>query len=393
MRVTVIGAGIGGLATAAGLSQCGHDVTVLERATDLSPVGAGISLFANGYRALDLIGIGDRLRVPYDAHARTGQRTASGRLLARIPTDPRIELGVIHRAELHEQLRDAAHKAQLRLGTEAVRVSGSDVVVRPTAGGAESIVSADVVVAADGINSQIRAALPDDPGLRYSGYSSWRGITDAPFDLRGVLGESWGFRERFGYLPIRDGRVYWFGVASMPPGSVFDDEVAEVRRRFSHWHRPIPELLAATAPEAVMRHDISDLTRPLPSFVHGRLVLLGDAAHAMTPNLGQGGGQSLEDAATLTLLLRDISDIGDIGPLPRDGARLDAALAEYDRLRRPRTQAITKQARQLGAFAHVGSRPGALLRDAVFALLPGSVLARATRSLVDWQPPSVGSPA
>lgn len=383
MRIIVIGAGIGGLAAAAGLSQTGHDVTIVERAPDLSPVGAGISIFANGYRALDVIGIGDRLRVPHDPTAATGQRTPSGRLVARIPTDPAIELGVIHRAELHEQLREAAGKAELRLGTEAVRVAGTTVVMRSTGSeAAETTLEADLVVAADGINSRVRASLPGDPGLRYSGYSSWRGVTDTPFDLEGVLGETWGFRERFGYLPIRDGRVYWFGVASMPPGSRFEDEAAEVRRRFALWHRPIPQLLAATAPQAVIRHDISDLARPLPTFVHGRIVLLGDAAHAMTPNLGQGGGQSLEDAATLTVLLEDV------GPLPRDEARLTRALAEYDRLRRPRTQTMAKQARRLGAFAHVGWRPGALLRDAVFTVLPGSVLARATRSLVDWRPPS-----
>lgn len=382
MRVMVIGAGIGGLATAAGLSRTGHDVTVVERALDLSPVGAGISIFANGYRALDVLGVGEQLRVPYDPSAVTAQRTQHGRVLARIPTDPTIELGVIHRAELHERLREAASGAELRLGTEAVGAKDGEVVVRPSTGGPESILRADLVVAADGINSRIRASLPGDPGLRYSGYSSWRGLTEGPFDLRGVLGESWGFRERFGYLPIRDGRVYWFGVASMPPGSVFQDEAAEVRRRFAHWHEPIPDLIAATHPEEVVRHDISDLARPLPTFVHGRVVLLGDAAHAMTPNLGQGGGQSLEDAATLTVLLDQVD------PLPRGDARLTAALAEYDRLRRPRTQAIAKQARQLGALAHVGWRGGAVLRDAIFSVLPGSVLARATRSLVDWHPPS-----
>lgn len=385
MRIIIVGAGIGGLAAAAGLSQTGHDVVVLERASDLSPVGAGISLFANGYRALDTIGVGDRLRVAHDPTTTTGQRTPSGRLLARIPADPTVELGVIHRADLHEQLRHAASRADLRLRREVVGISGTEVLVRDALGSdisGTTTLTADLVVAADGINSRVRAALPGDPGLRYSGYSSWRGLTDSPFDLEGVLGETWGFRERFGYLPLPDGRVYWFGVATMPAGSRFADEPAEVTRRFSHWHQPIPQLLAATSPQAVIRHDISDLARPLPTFVHGRTVLLGDAAHAMTPNLGQGGGQALEDAATLAVLLEDVR------ALPRDESRLTAALADYDRLRRPRAQAISRQARQLGALAHVGWRPGAVLRDAAFALLPSSALARATRSVVDWHPPA-----
>lgn len=264
-------------------------------------------------------------------------------------------------------------------------VSGTEVVVRSTAGSGErstTTLRGDLVVAADGINSRVRASLPGDPGLRYSGYSSWRGLTDGCFDLEGVLGETWSFRERFGYLPLPDGRVYWFGVATMPPGSRFDDETAEVRRRFGLWHRPIPELIAATSSEAVIRHDVSDLAEPLPTYVHGRTVLLGDAAHAMTPNLGQGGGQALEDAATLAILLEGV------GPLPHDERRLTQALDEYDRLRRPRTQALAMQARRLGALAHVGWRPGAFLRDAAFALLPSSALARAMRSVVDWQPPT-----
>ena len=145
--------------------------------------------------------------------------------------------------------------------------------------------------------------------------------------------------------------MYWFAVASMPAATVIDDEYAAVSTLFAGWHAPIGELIAATDPAAVFRLDINELAGPLPSFRRGRCVLLGDAAHAMTPDLGQGGNQALEDAATLVRL------IGDAAATP-PGPWIDPALTEYDRLRRPRTQLLARQARLVG---RVGQTRGALL--------------------------------
>ena len=169
---------------------------------------------------------------------------------------------------------------------------------------------------------------------------------------------------------IRD-RVYWFAVASLPAGALFADEHAEVVRRFGHWHAPIPALVAATG--TVLRHDIHDLDRRLPTFVQGRVALLGDAAHAMTPDVGQGGGQALEDAATMTVL----ADRGD----------LRAALHEYDRLRRPRTQSIASRARSVGRVAQLRWAPAAATRDLLLRLLPDAASARAATAMVRWEPP------
>lgn len=114
-------------------------------------------------------------------------------------------------------------------------------------------------------------------------------------------------------------------------------------RRFSGWHEPIGQVLAATNPGAVLRHDVCDL-RPTPAtYVRGRLVPLGDAAHAMTPNLGQGACQALEDAATL-------------GALLPPGTDLHAALARYDALRRPRTQAVARRSRAIGRLGQLRGR-------------------------------------
>lgn len=313
-----------------------------------------------------------------------GQRRPDGSWLARLPHNAVSGLRVVHRAELHQMLVSAIEPGTLRLGTtvSAIRQNGTIVEFFGAKGTGDSA-TFDIVVAADGINSLIRRSWPGDPGLRYSGYSSWRGVTSRPVDLQGAAGETWGRGLRFGMAPLRDGRVYWFAVASMLAGETVMDEYAQVRELFGRWHAPIPTLLDATDPSVVFRLPIRDLAGPLPSFRRDRCVLLGDAAHAMTPDLGQGANQAMEDAATLSALLQPFARQS------RPAADLvDSALAMYDRVRRARTQPIARRAHALGAMAHVRSRAGVVLRDALLRLTPPSVLGRQAMSLQAWSPPA-----
>ncbi|WP_067824939.1 FAD-dependent monooxygenase [Nocardia inohanensis] len=374
-KAIVVGGGIGGLAAARALSRSGWDVEVLEKAKAFGEVGAGLSLWSNGIRALDALGLGDAVRARAMVDTQAGIRDVSGRWLSRTDT---AELArrfgpvvIVHRAELLEIMRAAVAAGALHLDTEVkeVRVVGEQVEVVHSHG----VSRADLVVGADGIRSTVRRAIWGEVRPEYAGYTTWRVVVRPERPLQ-AGGETWGRGERVGLGPLPDGRVYLFGVAGVPAGErSADGELAELKRRFGRWHQPIPELLEAAEEDAILRHDIFELP-PLDTFVSTRVALLGDSAHAMTPNMGQGANQALEDAVTLAALLDRHAGIG-------------AALAAYDKDRRPRTQAIATRSHRIGAVAHWSFPPLAALRDLVVRLTPPAKLLDGLAPVLEWEPP------
>jgi 2-polyprenyl-6-methoxyphenol hydroxylase-like FAD-dependent oxidoreductase len=381
----VIGAGIGGLAAAAGLCSAGWDVTACERATSLEPVGAGLALAPNGLRALDVIGAGDALRalaVPQElgirrADGRWLMRSATGQLISDRFGDPVI---LVPRAAVIDALAAHVPGGVLSLGTEVTSVEpGGNAAARvaTTAGELE----ADLVVAADGIGSATRPALlPRHPGLRYAGFTTWRLLT-GPVTGQFPMAESWGRGTVFGVMPLSDGRVYCYAAAPAGAKTRAGDELAELVRLFATWHEPIPALLAAARSQDVLRHDVAELAAPLPSFHRGRAVLLGDAAHPMTPNLGQGACQALEDAAVLARLAT--------------GTEPDAVadmLGRYTTARLPRTTEVVRWSRRAATMTTWAAPPAVAMRNTVTWLTGKLAQTAALRSLIPiygWQPPAL----
>lgn len=381
-RAVVVGGGIGGLAAAIGLRRIGWEVTVVERARVLADVGAGISLHANGIRALDVLGVGEAVRAAARPQYTGGTRAPGGGWLARM--DGAVlerELGTpivgIPRAALHRLLREALPPECLVTGAEVMSVDCSDpgrvrVPVK------EGLLDADLVVAADGVDSRLRGQLfPGHPGPVYSGSTVLRAITEHPVPLRTDFELTWGKGAEFGHIAFTDGRAEWHAVLNSPPGTRHADALAAMRRRFGSWHHPIPALLDATRPDAVLHHDIHELATPLPAFTAGRIALLGDAAHAMTPNLGQGACQALEDAATLAAALSSEPTV-------------ESALTRYDAARRPRSQSVVRAARQAGRMGQQLAHPLAVaLRNTGLRLAPSRVTVRAILRHANWTPPSL----
>ncbi|MFJ7591188.1 FAD-dependent oxidoreductase [Streptomyces sp. NPDC097617] len=386
-HAVVVGAGIGGLTTAVALHGRGWDVTVCERAPEPPVTGAGIGLAPNALRALDAVGVDVSRAVGGAVPAMMGVRRPDGRWLTRAGTAQmtarygRAPLAV-PRPALTATLAGVLPPSALRYGTEVTGVDDAEgrPIVRTAAGPG---LPADLVVAADGIHSPLRRAyFPAHPGLHYIGETAWRTIVDAP-DLRvPAMSETWGRGKRFGVTPLVDGRYYLYATAVVPPDSRFADPCTELRRRFGGWHEPIPALLDRVGrldPADVLRNDLYDLAAPLPCLHRGRIAWLGDAAHAMAPNLGQGGCQAIEDAVVLARLL-PTGERGDEGDSGDDGdgtdAAVPAALAAYTAARLGRTDAVRLRARRVGRLGVLRHPLAAAVRDLAVRATPDRLALR-----------------
>lgn len=364
MRVAIIGAGIGGLSTAIALRRIGHEVTVFERAPQLREVGAGISLWTNAMTALDALGAGEAVRnvsLPLsfsEIRIRNG-RTVVNRVraddLARRMERPEL-VRIVHRAELVESLVRFLPSDAISFGMECERISddGKSVTIHFAN---SHTATAQAVVGADGIRSVVRKSIGHVDEPRYAGYTCWRGIGPMPQSMEpGYLAEWWGKGRRFGMATLPGDRVYWFAVKNAPADGHNDDEKAEVADSFRNWCEPVPELIELTPSHHVFRNDIIDRP-PARPWSRGRIVLMGDAAHPATPNLGQGGCMAIEDAVVLAQTLAAKQE--DPGP----------AFREFEQRRYSRTAAITKNSWAFGRIAQLEGDISSRLRDGLVQFL------------------------
>ncbi|MFA9445329.1 FAD-dependent monooxygenase [Egicoccus sp. AB-alg6-2] len=377
--VVVVGAGIGGLTTAIALDRLGLPVEVYERAPALAEVGAGIGLWPNAVRALDRLGVGDAVRSLAVPGTTGSARTPSGKVLLTLPAESlHVRYGApttgVMRAEVQRRLAERFGTDRIHLGRELVGFEQEDEHVRARfLDGSD--VEGSVLVGADGLRSTVRSKLLADGPPRYRGDTAWRGLAPWPADepLDDVF-ETVGRGARFGVFPLHDGRIMWFAGAVRPEGERDGPDVLDrLRTRFADWHHPIPRVLERTDPASILRNDIYD--RPVGRrWVDGRVALLGDAAHPMGPDLGQGACQAIEDAETLALALRTFVE-------PR------TALRVYERIRVRRVRTV---GRIVGATSWLASRQHPVVcsvRDAVLAATPSAVARRQTELVAGWDPP------
>lgn len=357
-QALVIGAGIGGLAAAIALRQRGIEALVLERAEELREVGAGLLLSPNACAVLERLGVLVDLGFNSASVPRWDVLNQRGELLSSLHVAQRDEQSLnTRRSDLQMALRRQLPADTVRLGCAAVRAEiHRDGVAVTLADG--SVITAGRVVVADGTNSTLRSQLWPKRRVTYRGYIGWRALVDhVPSGWEsGHVSESWGRGRRFGIGHVGGGRTYWYASANVVKSKAKDLVALEqLQREFADWHDPITELLSLTRPEALLQHPIAD-SRPHWHWQQdNRIALLGDAAHPLTPNLGQGAAMALEDGWELA-----------------QHWNAPDAFARYERRRRARLLAVWAASRWVGTMIQWQNPLLCAARDAHLRLLPNA---------------------
>ncbi len=357
----MIGGGIGGLAATLALRQAGFDVQVFECVPTIKVVGAGLAIWSNALRALQQIGLADAVRAAGKPAAYRVIRATNGELLAKLQIHQMGKGGDaalfhLHRGDLQKVLLNAVGESTIQQGARCVgfRQDGKRVWAQ-FADGRE--VQGDLLVGADGVHSVIRQQLFSNARLRLVGQSSWRGLAQLDHEqiAEGGAGETWGIGQRVGLIPMSQGRVYWFLTKNAPPGGMQgtpDEQKQQMQALVKGWHEPIPSMIQATKAQTIIHTELNEL-EPLDQWHRGRVVLLGDAAHALTPNLGQGACQAIEDAVTLGQCLKDVGN-------------MEESLTLYENKRVAHVNRVVADSRRFGEVAHNEASPPCLLRGEPF---------------------------
>lgn len=339
----IIGGGVAGLSMAIAFLDLKKDFLVFEQSTVLKGIGAGFGLAANAMQAFDCLGLRKEVEeIGYytetyailDAKGRTLIAPNTQRLSARYNQ----KNFTVHRADLHRYLVSKLPSERILLGKRLLRFDKTDDAVSLSFEDGTTYRCRYLIVA-DGVRSIVRQQLLPHAKPRYSGYTCWRAtISNRAIGLRHGS-ETWGSKGRFGMTPLIHDRIYWYACINAPQNSAVHKNysITDLLRNFSDYHNPIPEILSHTSDEDLLWNDIIDI-KPLTRFAFNNILLIGDAAHATTPNMGQGACQALEDVAVLRQ------------EIIRNGS-VEKAFKNFETRRLKRTKYITDTSRRIGRAA------------------------------------------
>lgn len=374
-KVLILGGGIAGLTTAIALQQKQIDFLVFEAVHEIKAIGSGISLAGNAMHALGKLGIDEAIKAQGHLVTTMIIQDENGNYISALDTHKFIlEHGMynvaIHRGALHDVLLKNIPATKIKTSKKAVGFYElQDRVVAKFED--ESVEEGTALIVADGIHSAIRKQLLPASKPRYSGYTCWRGIAENTWSIKQQAVETWGPAGRFGYVPLGKKQVYWFACKNAP----YQDEamrkytLTNLMKNFEKYVHPIPDMIANTPEQNLIWSDIIDL-EPLSRFAFNRVLLIGDAAHATTPNLGQGACLGIEDALVVA---EELST--DENPVK--------AFRSFEKRRLKRTHFIVNSSYRLGKIAQLENRLLTRLRNRVLRLTPNSVNERQVAKVLD----------
>lgn len=367
MDIAIVGGGIGGLATAVALEKIGINVTIYESAESFQPLGAGIGIGSNAMLALQQMKVGENVLaygMPLKEQRFLNEKgqvmnTIDFSLLKKKFGEETI---TIQRADLHKALFDAIDSNAFHFNKRVQAFQQTEEVVQLRFTD-QTEAQHDYIIAADGIHSLFRQKLFPNSRPRYAGYTCWRGISPNKNDVPVYISnEAWSRKGRFGWAPLHNGDVYWFACINTEANNEIYQAWSkqDVAKHFSFFSPTVKRLIEETYEPYFLHHDLYDIA-PLKHFDHGRILLLGDAAHATTPNMGQGAGQSIEDAFELMVAFSSFNEWKDI-------------VNFYNDRRVKKTKKVIQLSRQIGWAAQWDSKILTSFRDHVFPLIPKSLL-------------------
>lgn len=370
MKFLISGGGICGLTTALVLQKKGYEVIVYEAASEIKAVGAGLVLSTNAIKALRAIGIADEILAQanlldsFDITLANGEQLMNTDAQGLASKYGSIGNATIHRADLHQLLLNLlTDKVVFKTGKRGVSMQqdSKGVTLNFADGTSEQ---GDFLIACDGINSPIRKQLLPQSLSRYAGYTCWRAVvnvTEGQFNTKRAT-ETWGKNGRFGVVPLSNNRIYWFACINATQArdaTMKAYKVSDLQACYQNYHAPIPQLLALTSDKDLLWNDIEDI-KPIKQFAFDRILLAGDAAHATTPNMGQGACQAIEDAAILAKCLKEDKPIQEL-------------FKTFEKLRIPRTTKIVNTSWTLGKAAQLTNPILISIRNFALKITPQSV--------------------
>lgn len=370
-RIAIIGAGIGGLTTALAFKQKGFDVTVYESAAEIKPVGAGIGIANNAMQVFKKLGIHKKIE---NAGVKVSSMNITDENLRPLSVmdlnEFEIKYGVcnvsIHRAVLQNILAEEIGFENIKLSKRLLKIEQSDSVKLSFED--SSIVTADVVIAADGIKSVVRNQLFDPSQIRDTNQICWRGVSKTVLKnhYKNKAIEAWGKGKRFGFVQINNQDTYWYAVINE---SLVNQHQNDLHDLFKDFNNDVINIIENTSEDTVIKNRILDL-KPIHKWYHKKVCLLGDAAHATTPNLGQGACQAIEDAYALAELYNPEKSI-------------ETVFEEYQNLRIKKAHKIVNSSWQVGKMAHIENDIAIYFRNLLMRSVPSSMNNNQLRNMFD----------
>lgn len=355
--ISIIGAGIGGLTLGNILKQHQLDFKVYESAPEIKPIGAGIMMAVNAMQIFDRLGLKEKIE---NAGNKIHGISITDESLKPITKTsiPALEKKynscnvAIHRAELQRILAENIGYENIQLNHSLNKIEKKENYSLHFDNGIQA--ESKILFGADGIKSKIRDQILKTGNIRSAGQKCWRGLAefDLPEQFNQEAIEMWGKGKRFGFVKISDTKLYWYALVNerkhkryLKPGDYFED-----------FHPLVLDILEATLEENIFLNDIIDLS-PIPSWYSDNLCLIGDAAHATTPNMGQGACQAIEDAYVIGQLLKKNQDF-------------NAVFEEYQKIRRKKVNYIVDTSWKIGKISQW--EKGNALRNFLMRLIPES---------------------